>query len=750
VVEKRWVGGMACGAACAAALAASVSASVQVGSSGWQWGNPLPQGNTLRSMSFVGGLTGYAAGDFGTLLKTTDGGASWSGLPVGTYQNLGRVQALDAGTVLAGGGCVMRLSKDGGQSFTRIAFTPVESSCPQSLSAFWFVSASQGYIALDDGTVVETKDGGETFSQQTAVPGTRQPGGGALPTDLVFLTPTSGFATTTAGQIFSTGDEGRSWKQVMDVGGSLNDMTFVDSTHGFAVGAGSRFLRTDDGGVTWTPKDLGTPPLDYTSVTCADVTTCVVATRDGKQLIKVLNGGNATAEGNVSAVVTPSSDAILTAAFASPTQVTAAGMMGSTVMSGDAATTFSAIGGRLNGTYFLIRAGRQPGTAFAPGTAGSLAKTLDAGRTWTRGNVSTSQDVRDVSFPTSDVGYALDAAGGVFRTANGGDTWKGLDTGTTARPNAIFAPTTSTVLAVGPRGIRRSTDAGGVFSQVKGKVAGGSLAKTSLFGVDRAGSTVVAWGRQDLIASANNGAAWKLLRKPGAYKKVRNRLVNRYSLSYVDFLDARHGFVVGTDGRVWKTATAGRSWSELPSTGTEDIGGISFASATKGYLVIPGFGDVARGGFLLRTTDGGTTWHPQFVVKDRIASQGIATGGAVDYLLGGDQALLFSASGGDAGQASTLSATTRRTKLTKPAHITVTGKVTPAEGGERVTVSYRRPGSTSWRHQTVKTAANGSFTTSWNVVRGDNQFVAQWPGDFRSAGDGSKTLHVIVGKVKRR
>jgi hypothetical protein len=85
------------------ALAAPAGASVQVGSSGWQWGNPLPQGNTVRAMSFAR-QTGYAAGDFGTLLKTTDGGTSWSGLPVGALEQLTTVQALDADTVFVGGG----------------------------------------------------------------------------------------------------------------------------------------------------------------------------------------------------------------------------------------------------------------------------------------------------------------------------------------------------------------------------------------------------------------------------------------------------------------------------------------------------------------------------------------------------------------------------------------------------------------------------------------------------------------------
>jgi photosystem II stability/assembly factor-like uncharacterized protein len=44
----------------------------------WTWLNPLPQGNTLFCVQFLGNDTGFAAGDGGTILKTTDGGGSWS------------------------------------------------------------------------------------------------------------------------------------------------------------------------------------------------------------------------------------------------------------------------------------------------------------------------------------------------------------------------------------------------------------------------------------------------------------------------------------------------------------------------------------------------------------------------------------------------------------------------------------------------------------------------------------------------
>ena len=43
----------------------------------WFWQNPLPQGNTLEDVTFIGSDTAVAVGNFGTIMKTTDGGVSW-------------------------------------------------------------------------------------------------------------------------------------------------------------------------------------------------------------------------------------------------------------------------------------------------------------------------------------------------------------------------------------------------------------------------------------------------------------------------------------------------------------------------------------------------------------------------------------------------------------------------------------------------------------------------------------------------
>ena len=386
------------------------------------------------------------------------------------------------------------------------------------------------------------------------------------------------------------------------------------------------------------------------------------------------------------------------------------------------------------------------GVAFAPGDNGSLAKTVDGGKTWTRGNVATSEDLRDVSFPTGTDGFALDSAGGLFRTGDGGATWRALDIGTTAVPPAVLAVSKTTVLLAGPRGVRRSTDAGETFNAVRGDIN-----KSTISGIDRAGSAIIAWGFRDIWRSLDGGRTWKAVHKPGTSTKQRNgKLQNVHFVAEVDFVTPNIGWELG-EGRLYRTKNGGKTWELLNGVGTSTAYGMAFSSDKKGYLVIQRLGDSSRAGYLLRTSDGGITWTPEFVVSPTIGERGVAAGPGADYLLGGDSSLLSSTTGGLAGEASTLLITTKQRVFKKlpKGTVTVTGTLSPTAGGDQVTVSYRPGGSSNWRSQTVKVAANGNFTTSWRLSKGSNLFVAQWLGNFKSAGDGTAALNVQVGPTKK-
>jgi photosystem II stability/assembly factor-like uncharacterized protein len=57
----------------------------------WTWQNPLPQGNLLTSVCFTDINTGYAVGSAGTVIKTIDGGTTWTCLTDGVDYNLSSV-----------------------------------------------------------------------------------------------------------------------------------------------------------------------------------------------------------------------------------------------------------------------------------------------------------------------------------------------------------------------------------------------------------------------------------------------------------------------------------------------------------------------------------------------------------------------------------------------------------------------------------------------------------------------------------
>jgi photosystem II stability/assembly factor-like uncharacterized protein len=707
------------------AMAAHGSAAVSVGHSGWKWGNPLPQGNTIRALDFNSG-TGYAAGDFGTLLKTTDAGETWTGIPTGITSTLSRVDEITPQSVVIGGGCSARRSDDGGTTFHRLPFTPSELSCKQGIQSLSFPSSDAGFLLLHDGTLLSTSDGGSSFSRRTAIPNSAAKGGGETPTDIFFTSPTNGVAVSRAnggpGGIYHTIDGGNTWTQVPGAAGTFRSVWFADSNTGYAVGDGSLLYATVDGGADWSARPLaGAAPANFTSIRCAGVI-CLLATDTGSHLVRTTDAGFTASD------VSPSNQAIFAAAFASPSQAVAAGQAGATVVSSDAGVTFSPIpasGGRIGGPFIRLRAA-SASEAFATGQSGTLARTTDGGETWIDLGVPTTGSVIDVSFPTAGTGYALDSVGTVLKSVNGGSSWSLLNTGTQAEPASILALDVRRVLLIGPRGVRRSTDGGDTFS-----AANGAAGRASLQKADVARGAVFAYGPHALFVSTNAGGSWKALKRP-----------TRKALRTVDFISGKRGFALDAQGKVWSTANRGRHWTQLIATGTLSSYDLAFTAANRGYLAVNSFG-IQRGGFLLKTSDGGQTWHPQLVSSHPLARNGIATtAGQTDFAMDNAGDLFSTTSGGDQGVASALRLKTASRLVRRGRTIHVNGKLTPAAGGEQVVVSARASRH-GWVHKVVQVASNGTFTTVWRVSR-FTIFVAQWAGDADHMGAGSRVLQVSV------
>jgi photosystem II stability/assembly factor-like uncharacterized protein len=724
-MKRSAVAALATGLVAALVIAAQGSAAVSVGHSGWKWGNPLPQGNTIRALDFNGG-TGYAAGDFGTLLKTTDAGVSWTGVPTGITSALSRIDVISPSSVVIGGGCSARRSDDAGATFHRLPFTPSELRCKEGIQSMSFPTSDVGFLLLHDGTLLGTSDGGASFSRKTAIPGSAAKGGGETPSDIFFTSPTNGVAVSRTGlgpgAIYHTIDGGNTWTQAPGAAGTFRSVWFADSNTGYAVGDGGLLFTTVDGGANWSQRPLtGAAPANFTSIRCAGVI-CLLATDTGSHLVRTTDAGFTATD------VSPSNQAIFAAAFASPSQAVAAGQAGATVVSGDAGVTFTPIpgsGGRIAGPFLRMRAA-SASEAFATGTGGTLARTTDGGESWSDLGVPTTGNVIDVSFPSTGTGYALDSVGTVFKSANGGSSWALLNTGTQAQPASVLALDANRVLLIGPRGVRRSADGGNTFG-----AAGGAIKRAPLQRGDVARGAVFAYGAHALYVSTNGGSSWKAVKRP-----------TRKTLRTVDFITGKRGFALDAQGKVWSTANRGRHWTQLIATGTLSGYDLAFTAANRGYLAINSFG-IQRGGFLLKTSDAGRTWHPQLVSSHPLARYGIATSsGTTDFAMDNSGGLFSTTTGGDQGAASSLKLRTASRHVKRGRTIHVNGQLNPAAGGEQVVVSARASRH-GWVHKVVQVASNGTFTTVWKLSR-FTIFVAQWAGDADHEGAGSKVLQVKV------
>ncbi|HEU4566116.1 MAG TPA: hypothetical protein VFS05_15755 [Gemmatimonadaceae bacterium] len=255
-----------------------------------QW-TPQPTGTTssLRGIHAVSARVAWASGSGGTVLRTTDGGATWRAdtIPGAGALDFRDIHALDADTawvLSAGDGAASTIWKtaDGGRTWRRTWANPGPGGFFDAI-AFW--DAQHG-IAVGDPVggrfqVVLTDDGGESWhplpddALPPALPG--EAAFAASGTALVVHGAAEAWLGTGGGRVarvFRSIDRGRSWTAAetpVAAGGSSSgifSLAFADARHGVAVGGdyakpaepGDVIARTDDGGRSWRLAGRAAPP----------------------------------------------------------------------------------------------------------------------------------------------------------------------------------------------------------------------------------------------------------------------------------------------------------------------------------------------------------------------------------------------------------------------------------------------------------------------------------------------------------
>jgi len=695
---------MLCGALCALAIVftVTVASAALVGTpfSDWAWISPQPQGGNLDAIAFAGGR-GYAVGPLGTVLVTGDGGATWTALHA----------------VVVGGGCDLRRSDDGGATFYRLPFDGGDAGCASPVAAVAFPSPTVGYVALADGTLLRTADGGQTFTRAGSV---------ASPDAAFFTTPDIGFVGGPQG-LYETVNDGTSFKQVLDA--DVADVDFPSAEVGYAVGPGT-FYATSDGGATWTSRNLSELGADaaFTTVRCATVTLCLLVSDNAGHtaIVRTPDGGLTFTAQDIGGGETV--DAV---DFASSGRAVAVGAAGHVVASNDGGLTFTTEGSSLPGT--VIDLWSSPTGVYADGGGGgTLSHSGDGGATWTSIDVPTTAPILSVSFPTAQTGYALDEAGNLFKSPNGGAGWIALAAGSPA-PVALYAPSADRLVLAGSVGLRLSVDGGETFSTLTGPAA---RARVTALAAAGAGA-IAAWGPHVLLRSENDGTSWTSLRLPQTHTDVLQ----------VDLLGGGEGYLLDAEHRLWATTDSGRGWRELAGLGTGAVQSIAFDSMHLGFASVSGYAGLG-GGWVLQTSDGGTTWRPERLGPEPLVLVAPGTAGSGAYALAEGAEAFATTDTGAVGTPTSLTLRSPRATAGRRT-VVVAGRLNGGPVGAGVNVAWRAAHSLAWHTVGASVGAGGSFTVDVPAGAGA-AVVVSYPGSGVTAGSGSPAFTVAEPQRHRR
>ena len=530
--------------------------------SNWNWQNPLPQGNNLNSVKFIGLNTGYAVGNVGTILKTIDRGNNW------IIQNSGILNAINS---------------------------------------VYFIDENIGYAVSDSGKILKTFDGGNLWKK--------------LANDTIynlysvcFTDANTGYAVggntnNNISTILKTVNGGLNW--ITQTSGTINELysvDFIDSITGYAVGKAGTILKTINAGLNWTLQKSGTTNnLNSVHFTCSD--TGFVG--GNKTKLKTTDGGNTWVS-----LPTGSYDELKSVDFLTdsigyavsfkctncPTGSDYFGIINKTLDGGTSWTSLTlTVNFPLNSVFFT-----DLSNGCIVGDGGKIFITNDGGSVWTlKSSDDTLVFLNSICYPYSDIGYTAGSFLGykILKTTDGGNSWNLLKSGLNKNlyslcftsQNTGYLTGSDNGLANSSNFILKTTNGGNNWAEHR------FLANTGIgsinikddrhFGAicfpdDNTGYVVGDF----IIKTTDGGNTWK----SQSFKNVNLNAITRENTIFTLF-------AVGDSGAILKSSDDGVTWSVLNSGTTKNLNSIFFSSGSDIFVA----GD---SGTVLRSTDLGTTW----------------------------------------------------------------------------------------------------------------------------------------------
>ncbi len=211
-----------------------------------------PTTNGLLSISVVNDSVAWTGGELGTILRTTDGGATWtdvSGGSIGT-DTVYNIFGIDAQTALCTSTSTVTniyRTTDGGTTWTQVL-----SDSGGFMNAIWMTDADNGFAYGDPVSglwdLYKTTDGGATWNPAPPL----APIGGEIGwNNSIYVSGSDIYFGTNNNKIYYSSDMGDSWTpETSATVVSSYSIWFNNSSNGLAGGAAG-LAQTTDGGTIW-------------------------------------------------------------------------------------------------------------------------------------------------------------------------------------------------------------------------------------------------------------------------------------------------------------------------------------------------------------------------------------------------------------------------------------------------------------------------------------------------------------------
>jgi photosystem II stability/assembly factor-like uncharacterized protein len=566
----------------------------------------------LTDLQMVNAVNGYAGSWGGSVLRTADGGETWTEIELGVENDVDGLHFMDVSNgVIGGEDAYLAKTTDGGATWTEMTLADETADVVD----VYFASSSDGWALAsnyDSARFYSTTDGGSTWSldfehttgdleaidffeggKGIAV------GGGNGKLDLYYTTDGTTWnagAFTGLPPVYTRTD--------------IRGVKMLSATDAIAVGWGSRaaglqpsiIMTTTDGGANWEYVELPEEERVYVNLyglAAKDANNLVVvggAAYEGTTVIRSTDGG-----ASWSRIPTPGGFTAKSAQ-ANGDNLVVVGSNGGILTStdfGDSWTLRTPIPG--GSFYQMVKV--NDNVLYAAGYDGVVAKTTDGGVSWTGAYAALGDacpTIRGIHFVDENVGYAARNNKSVAKTTDGGATWTkamqdSFQTGMVNYGVYFFDADEGFVvgkLATGHDVIYHTTDGGGswtyednVFYETlqgivfvdasKGMVVGENLAmgyttdgggswNYSTVGALPSGVTMpdieevavvtgdvaVAVGDEVILKTTDAGANWASVTPTGCDTRFDNVYVEGGGVGYA---------VGGYD--VWKTTDAGDTWT---------------------------------------------------------------------------------------------------------------------------------------------------------------------------------------------